>query len=128
MEQPIVSWHDVRVPLPLRFLYYAFLTNRYFYVFPNDNTGGNAALITLVGTYDGQLTYFPFRINDKPGSDGATSDGTFIQRNHVYTVNVTLKRLGGGSADPEVPADPASLTVTVEPQEWATELVQNVEW
>ena len=51
-----------------------------------------------------------------------------IQRNHVYTVNVTLKRLGGGSADPEVPADPAALTVTVEPQEWATELVQNVEW
>jgi|GEM_PF-5968824 len=27
MEQPIVSWRDVRVPLPLRFLYYAFLTN-----------------------------------------------------------------------------------------------------
>ena len=27
MEQPIVSWHDVRVPLPLRFLYYAFLTS-----------------------------------------------------------------------------------------------------
>lgn len=75
-------------------------SNRYFYVFPNDNTGGNATLITLVGTYDGQLTYFPFRINDKPGEDGATSDGTFIQRNHVYTVNVTLKRLGGGSADP----------------------------
>lgn len=81
-------------------------SNRYFYVFPNDNTGGNATLITLVGTYDGQPAYFPFRINDKPGSDGATSDGTFIQRNHVYTVNVTLKRLGGGSADPEVPADP----------------------
>ena len=103
-------------------------SNRYFYVFPNDNSGGNATLITLVGTYDGQPTYFPFRINDKSGEDGATSDGTFIQRNHVYTVNVTLKRLGGGSTDPEVPADPASLTVTVEPQEWATELVQNVEW
>ena len=27
-------------------------SNRYFYVFPNDNTGGNATLITLVGTYD----------------------------------------------------------------------------
>ena len=103
-------------------------SNRYFYVFPNDNSGGNATLITLVGTYDGQPAYFPFRINDKSGEDGATSDGTFIQRNHVYTVNVTLKRLGGGSTDPEVPADPASLTVTVEPQEWATELVQNVEW
>ena len=41
---------------------------------------------------------------------------------------MTLRRLGGGSTDPEVTADPASLTVTVEPQEWATELVQNVEW
>jgi len=43
-------------------------------------------------------------------------------------VNVTLKRLGSGSDNPEVPADPASLTVTVEPQEWATDLIQNVEW
>lgn len=61
-------------------------------------------------------------------SDGATSDGTFIRRNSVYVVNVTLKRLGSGSDNPEVPADPASLTVTVEPQEWATDLIQNVEW
>ncbi len=102
--------------------------NRYFYVLPSDNADGNATLLTLVGTYDGQTTYFPFRINDKVGSDGATSDGKFIQRNSVYTVNVKLKRLGSGSNDPEVPADPASLTVTVEPQAWETELIQNVEW
>ena len=77
-------------------------------------------LITLAGTYDGQPAYFPFRINDKPGSRRSyPATGPSFSRNHVYTVNVTLKRLGGGSADPEVPADPASLTVTVEPQEWA---------
>lgn len=102
--------------------------NRYFYVFPSDNEDENTTLITLVGTYDGQIAYFPFRINDKVGSEGATSDGTFIRRNNVYTVNVTLKRLGSGSNNPEVSADPASLTVTVEPQEWETEFVQNVEW
>lgn len=102
--------------------------NRYFYVLPSDNDDNNATLLTLVGTYDGKTTYFPFRINDKVGSDGATSDGKFILRNNVYTVNVKLKRLGGGSSDPEVPADPASLTVTVEPQPWETELIQNVEW
>lgn len=43
-------------------------------------------------------------------------------------INVTLKKLGSGSSDPEVPADPASLTVTVEPQAWETDLIQNVEW
>ena len=62
-------------------------------------------------------SHFLFRINYKPGSDGATSDGTFIQRNHVYTVNVTLKRLGGGSAICKCWLI-LSLTVTVEPQEW----------
>lgn len=89
---------------------------------------GNTTLITLAGTYAGEPTYFSFRINDGTVTGGGTNDGTFIRRNSVYTVNVTLRRLGGGSTDPEVTADPASLTVTVEPQEWATELVQNVEW
>ena len=102
--------------------------NRYFYLLRSDNGDGLPTLIPLAGTYDGQPVYFPFRINDTVGSDGATSDGTFIRRNSVYVVNVTLKRLGSGSDNPEVPADPASLTVTVEPQEWATDLIQNVEW
>ena len=61
--------------------------NRYFYVLPSDNGDGNTTLITLAGTYDGQPVYFPFRINDTVGSDGATSDGTFIRRNSVYVVN-----------------------------------------
>ena len=61
--------------------------NRYFYVLPSDNGDGNTTLITLAGTYDGQPVYFPFRINDTVGSDGAPSDGTFIRRNSVYVVN-----------------------------------------
>ena len=103
-------------------------SNRYFYVLPSDNDDGNTTLITLAGTYDGQPAYFPFRINDKAGTGEASSDGTFIRRNYVYTVNVKLKRLGGGSSNPEVPADPASLDITVEPQDWTAELVQDVEW
>ena len=95
---------------------------------PSDNDDGNTTLITLAGTYDGQPAYFPFRINDKAGPGEASSDGTFIRRNYVYTVNVKLKRLGGGSSNPEVPADPASLDITVEPQDWTAELVQDVEW
>lgn len=67
-------------------------------------------------------------INDKVRTGEASSDGTFIRRNYVYTVNVKLKRLGGGSSNPEVPADPASLDITVEPQDWTAELVQDVEW
>ena len=94
----------------------------------SDNDDGNTTLITLAGTYDGQPAYFPFRINDKAGTGEASSDGTFIRRNYVYTVNVKLKRLGGGSSNPEVPADPASLAITVEPQNWTAELVQDVEW
>jgi hypothetical protein len=69
---------------------------------PSDNDDGNTTLITLAGTYDGQPAYFPFRINDKAGTGEASSDGTFIRRNYVYTVNVKLKRLGGGSSNPEV--------------------------
>ena len=103
-------------------------SNRYFYVLPSDNDDGNTTLITLAGTYDGQPAYFPFRINDKVRTGEASSDGTFIRRNYVYTVNVKLKRLGGGSSNPEVPADPASLDITVEPQDWTAELVQDVEW
>ena len=81
-------------------------SNRYFYVLPSDNDDGNTTLITLAGTYDGQPAYFPFRINDKAGTGEASSDGTFIRRNYVYTVNVKLKRLGGGSSNPEVPSWP----------------------
>ena len=104
-------------------------TGRYFYVLPSDNDDGHTTLITLAATYNGVPTYFPFRINDKIAtSEGETTDGKFIERNHNYTINVTIKRLGNGSVDPTEPGDPAALVVTVEPQDWATEIIQNVEW
>lgn len=90
---------------------------RYFYVFPNDNATGNGTLLTLAGTYDGVTTYFPFRINN----------GT-MARNTYYVINVTIKRPGSGSTDPEVPVDPATLDITVIPVDWILAPVQNVEW
>ncbi len=91
--------------------------DRYFYVFPNDNSTGNATLITLVGTYNGVRTYFPFRVGT----------GT-LSRNTYYTVNVTIKRPGSGSSDPETLVDPATLEVTVIPVDWILAPIQNVEW
>lgn len=104
-------------------------TGRYFYVLPSDNDDGHTTLITLAATYKGIPTYFPFRINNKTAeSEGETTDGKFIERNHIYTINITIKRLGNGSVDPTEPGDPAALVVTVEPQDWETEIIQNVEW
>lgn len=97
--------------------------NRFFYVFANNNVTGNATLLTLVGTYNGVRAFFPFRINDD-----ATGTGDFIRPNTEHTVNITIKRPGAGSADPERPSDPADLEVTVVAQDWEVVPTQNVEW
>lgn len=99
--------------------------NRYFYVFPNGDT--DATLLTIEGKYNGVTTYFPFRINEKAIEDQPGS-GEYIKRNTRHRIAVTLKRLNGGTTDPEQPADPASLTVTITPQDWVLIPTQNVEW
>lgn len=91
---------------------------RYFYVFANTDGGnddGEATLLALEGTYNGEVMYFPFRL-------------PAIARNTQHTVDVTLRRLGAGSPDPEVPSDPATLTVTITPEDWVVVPTQNVEW
>lgn len=94
---------------------------------PSDNDDGNTTLITLAGTYDGSPLIS--RSASTTRREQAKHPATELsRRNYVYTVNVKLKRLGGGSSNPEVPADPASLDITVEPQNWTAELVQDVEW
>ncbi len=95
----------------------------YFYVFPNDNTSSNATLLTLEGTYDGTTTYFPFVINDS-----YTGTGSYITRNSYYTINVTIKRTGNGSSNPEIPVEPAALDITIVPINWAIVPTQNVTW
>lgn len=99
----------------------------YFYVFPNDNTSSNGTLFTIEGTYDGVTKYFSFCINDNVVSVG-DGTGEFIKRNTVHTINVTLKKPGGGSTDPEQLADLTDLDVTVVPQDWIIIPDQPVEW
>lgn len=89
---------------------------RFFYVFANANSDeDNGTLLTLEGTYDGEVMYFPFRL-------------PAITRNTQHTLDITLRRLGTGSPDPEVPSDPATLTVTITPQDWVVVPTQSVEW
>lgn len=94
--------------------------DRYFYVFANTNTNDDATLMTISGTYDGKTVYYPFVI-DIP-------KGQYIQRNTIHRIDVTLKRLGAGSIDPETPSYPATLDVTVTPQNWIVAPVQSVVW
>jgi len=99
----------------------------YFYVFPNDNTSGNATLFAVEAKYDNVTTYFSFYINDKEIIAGDGS-GEYIKRNTVHTINVTLKKLGGGATDPEIVAEPADMDVTIVPQDWILIPEQSVEW
>ena len=100
----------------------------YFYVFPNDNTDNHSTILTLHGTYDGEPMYYSFYVNDKAEAGENATDGTWIQRNKIYTLNVTLKKLGSGSENPDVPNELVSMDVTVEVADWDGELIQDVEW
>lgn len=103
--------------------------NAYFYVFPNDNTNGQATRFTLYGSYKGNPMYYTFLINDKASGSGANApDGTWIQRNKIYTLNVTLRKLANGGDDPNTPNEEASLNVNIEVADWDGELIQTVEW
>ena len=73
--------------------------------------------------------YYSFHVNDKlTGSGENDPDGTWIQRNKVYTINVTLKKLGTGSEDPDISNELVSMDVTIEVADWDNELIQDVEW
>lgn len=98
--------------------------DNFFYVFPNEETGAET-LLTISGTYKGTVTHFPFRINNIASG---TTDGTLIKRNTRYILNVTLKKLGSGTTDPDIPGDPAAVEVTVTTEGWEGPLVQDVEW
>lgn len=101
--------------------------NCYFYVFPNDNSSNNATLFVIEGKYNNVTNYFSFRINENTITPG-DGTGEFIKRNTVHTINVVLKKLGGGTTDPEQPSDPTSLDVTIVPEDWKVIPDQNVEW
>ncbi len=100
----------------------------YFYVFPNNNDDDKSTLLTVYGLYDGKPMYFPFRINDKNMGIEGSADGTWIQRNKVYTLNVSLKKLASGGEEPNTPNDEVSMDLQVKVADWEGSLVQDVEW
>ena len=100
----------------------------YFYVLPNDDTNGQATIMSVYGQYKGTPMYYSFVINGEPGQGAKAADGTFIQRNKVYTLNITLRKIGSGGEDPNVPNEEAEMTVTVDVAPWEDELIQDVEW
>ena len=102
-------------------------TSNYFYVFPNA-VEGEETLMTITGTYDGATMHFPFRINRISNEGGGSADGTMIKRNTRYVLSVTLRNLGGGSVDPDLPGDPSAIEVSVTAEGWEGPLTQNVEW
>lgn len=99
----------------------------YFYVLPNDDSQQNATLLTIEAVYDGNTAYYTFAINNFDSGVAGETDGTFIKRNMIYTLNVTLRSLSKFTDDPDDDAL-ADLEITVEIENWYGELIQNVVW
>lgn len=101
---------------------------RYFYVLPNDGANNNPTMLTLVGKYGANASsaYYPFVINGESGAGG--TDGTFIQSNKIYEINVIITHPNSPSEDPNLVPSKGTLEVTITPLDWETRIEQNVEW
>lgn len=99
-------------------------TDVYFYVFPNNGVA-EPTLLTLMSNANGTTRYFPVELNDGVTGTGSM-DGTFIKRNSIYTLNITLKHHDAGTEGPE--DTPADLIVTLTVADWALPIVQDVVW
>lgn len=97
----------------------------YFYVFPNDDSQGNVTLLTIDAAYQGNPAYYTFAINDKAVT--GQTDGTFIKKNMIYTLNITLTALANYVRDPD-DNDFADVQVTIDVEDWTDEIIQNVVW
>ncbi len=113
-----------------------FKMDEYFYVTPNNPTmftdsatDFKSTLLTLAVTYDGVKYYYPIEINSPDYVDVGdnTADGKYIERNTIYVVNLNIRSLMGND-DPDQPAKPGMLDVTVTPQNWRGPITQNVNW
>lgn len=102
---------------------------RYFYVLPNNGYNNNPTLLTIYGTYGTTATepaYYPIEINSTTGQ--GNTDGRYIEGNKVYSLSVTIRRLGDYSEDPNVVPVETAVSVTIEPQDWDLRINQPVEW
>lgn len=102
---------------------------RYFYVLANSGINGNGTLLTLAGRY-GSITenaYYPFLINSTYVEGG--TDGKFIECNKKYALSVVINKPASPSEDPNtVPSMGGTLEVTITPEDWDTQINQDVEW
>ncbi|WP_294480470.1 fimbrial protein [uncultured Bacteroides sp.] len=102
---------------------------RYFYVLANSGINGNGTLLTLAGKYGSVVenAYYPFVINSTYVEGG--TDGKFIECNKKYALSVVINKPASPSEDPnEVPSMGGTLEVTITPEEWTTQINQDVEW
>lgn len=97
----------------------------YFYVFPNDNSAGKPTLLTICGTYNGTDAYYTFPINSSTVNGG---DGKYIERNKVYTLDVTLRDLRNHLSDPDAVSGNAVINVIVATDDWEGYLGENPGW
>lgn len=100
----------------------------YFYVLPNDNSLLNPTLMTIAATYGTNTAYYTFAINDAASGSGTTDpDGSFIERNMIYTLNITLRSLANYVGDPD-DNDLVDVDIVVTVQPWSGSIVQNLVW
>ncbi|MCD8101491.1 MAG: fimbrial protein [Alistipes sp.] len=97
----------------------------YFYVLPNQNRD-ESTLLTLVSNYEGDEQYFPIPINTEEGDNN--TDGTLIQANKSYIINIVINNLGEGTTDPDLPPDTAPIKVELAVEPWDVDIIQDVVW
>ncbi len=102
----------------------------FWYVLPNNTGVDHTTTLTIQGTYEGNQYYYPIPVNITTEGDfddaTDTTDGTRIQRNTHYVINVRFNDLIG-SPNPDVKKGVANITATIVAKPW-TEINQNTEW
>ncbi len=97
----------------------------YFYVSRNDGSI-ESTLLCLTADYDGTEYHYPVIINPPAGGNTTGTTGDYIESNHQYRVNITIKN-PIGTNDPDTPITSADLEVTIVVDPWELEIVQNTE-
>lgn len=100
-----------------------FTTTYHYYVFENKATTADEfpAIVTLIGEFDGKLTYFPVHLTPyEMFSTGSVDNG--VERGHSYNITITLSTDpgigGGGEPDPTTPVEKAKFDVEISINDW----------
>lgn len=93
----------------------------HFYCYPNvakeESMGSPFTRIVIEGTLQGNKYYYPLSVNRR-------NDGTGVERNTVYVLDVVLTRRG--TTDPDTAVDTETAQVSVTTRKWNEKDTQNV--